>query len=335
VGKKKKTAQKKRGASKDVARSAAKASSSGGHGSGTRAGDVRSFSPYEVILIGYDTDDGPEHPLYDRKVKDPPTYVESFLEFGQIVPIVFVRDGDRILVEAGRDRVKSARVVHDLLRERARQAGIDPDASETLVEFRILGLPKKTDEATLVAIKHVENAGRRVYDILDQVDAVRDMVAHQVPRKRICAALKLTDAQLDERLALVKLAGPVRQAVEEGKLSPAAGVELVALPRAEQIAAVRELTEGGKRATVRQSKNKVRQVQGKEPVLTAAGRILQIRTAFQHAGEDPTVDQLRELWHVVRAIVEKPARAQRGESVSAARPSSREASPDVAAVEVS
>ena len=245
--------------------------SSGGHGSGIRAGDQFKFDPDEVVLIGKDTDDGPEHPQYDRKVcaEASPVLVESMRLFGQFVPITFYREAGKVICSKGRGRVKAARVILSDLRREAEKAGKDPKE----VEFYVIGIPgKPMDEATQVATKHAENLNRRIYDASDEADAVQEMLAHHASRRSMCAVLGISPSQLDERIALLKLSGPVRKAVDDGRLSASGGVELSKLSRADQIRKLKELTEGGTKPSVRQIKNKVRESQGKHPNRDSGGQ---------------------------------------------------------------
>lgn len=69
-------------------------------------------APENLVLIGLDTKDGPEHPLYDETVHDAPDeeLAESLGEFGQRQTLVIRKNGDALEVVSGRTRTKAARL---------------------------------------------------------------------------------------------------------------------------------------------------------------------------------------------------------------------------------
>lgn len=67
--------------------------------------------PNEVVLIGRDTKDGPNHPRYDVRVLNDfdEAIVEGMIKFGVKKPISVIKVGDRLEVVDGRQRVINAR----------------------------------------------------------------------------------------------------------------------------------------------------------------------------------------------------------------------------------
>lgn len=68
--------------------------------------------PVDLVIIGLDTADGPEHPLYDERatMKLDESLVKNIMGYGIIETVVVVKDADgRVLVVAGRQRVRAAR----------------------------------------------------------------------------------------------------------------------------------------------------------------------------------------------------------------------------------
>lgn len=71
-----------------------------------------SADPASLVIVGYDTDDGQDHPLWDPSCSDEPdeTLAESLGAHGQLQPIVIRKNGERLEVVAGRGRTKAARL---------------------------------------------------------------------------------------------------------------------------------------------------------------------------------------------------------------------------------
>lgn len=69
--------------------------------------------PNDVIIIGYDTDDGPEHALYDPRAKEPVSrhLCKSIEEEGFQSVIQLKETAEGLVVISGRQRVKAARKV--------------------------------------------------------------------------------------------------------------------------------------------------------------------------------------------------------------------------------
>src|ERR1044071_4250279 len=69
--------------------------------------------PDDLVIIGLDTDDGPEHPLYDPRIKGDISEPEirNVEYFGIITPVQVRRYDNRLEVVNGRGRVRKARLV--------------------------------------------------------------------------------------------------------------------------------------------------------------------------------------------------------------------------------
>jgi len=78
-------------------------------GSGKR--DLFLVPPEKLVVIGLDTEDEPEHPLYDARVTLPidQAMVADVAKFGVVQPIRARRNGDKLEVVVGRQRVRLAR----------------------------------------------------------------------------------------------------------------------------------------------------------------------------------------------------------------------------------
>lgn len=264
-----------------------------GHGSGIRGGEMFKFRTDEFIIVGLDTKDGPEHYLFDATAKDPPTesLVESIIKYGVLIPVEFERDGDRVLVVDGRNRVKAARIALARMREAAVKEGADPKK----VELLIRGIPVKGTDVYLAGVMHASNAGRRIYGHREERQAVQHMLGHGADDLTICATLQITRAQLKERKAILGMAAPVLAAIDAGQVSPTAAATWAPLAKAEQVKALEETTKDGAKPTVERAANKAREATGRAPIETARGRIAKISAAL---------DELAAEWTQLGALVE-------------------------------
>ena len=75
------------------------------------------MDPMDLTVIGHDTEDGPDHPLYDERVKLPidDAMVMNIASLGVREPIIVRKNGDAVEVVDGRRRVLHARVANELL----------------------------------------------------------------------------------------------------------------------------------------------------------------------------------------------------------------------------
>ena len=253
-----------------------------GHGAGVRGGEMFKFRSDEYVLVGFDTVDGPEHHLFQRRVKNPPkdSLVRSIVKYGVIKPVEFEREPPsaafpkgRILVVDGRNRIKAARRALVILREQVEQAGGDPSK----VELFIKGIPRKGSEADLASLMHVSNSHHQEYRPSDEAEAVQRLLAYQLDRETICVTLGLTKAQLKDREAFLGLSLALQNAVDDGKMSISAAVKMSGMSKADQTKELAEYEARGERPTVKHVAGKVREAAGKAPVETPSQKLQRVR----------------------------------------------------------
>lgn len=194
--------------------------------------------PDQCVVVGLDTDDGPEHPLWDKRIRLPidPGMVASVKEVGVIQPIRVAVEGDRYYVVAGRQRVRSARV-----------------AVEQGVEVLINAIAEKMGDVERHAgIATIENAIRRDDSILDKAAEAQRALDREVPIARVAMRFGVTVTTIQSWISLLGLAAPVKDAIEQDRISPTAAARLASLPKADQKAALDLLVaeSPGKRPTV-------------------------------------------------------------------------------------
>jgi ParB-like chromosome segregation protein Spo0J len=73
--------------------------------------DTFLIDPTELVIIGLDTKDGPEHPLYDRRIKKPvpESFIANVEMEGVIKTIDVIKVAGNAVVAEGRQRTRAAR----------------------------------------------------------------------------------------------------------------------------------------------------------------------------------------------------------------------------------
>lgn len=200
------------------------------------------IDPKDLTIIGLDTTDGPEHPLHDERTKLPidQAKVKNVIARGILEPILVSKDGDRILVVNGRQRVRWARAANELIGQQGGETVLVPC------------MVKRGDDSDLIAIMSSSNLSEAEGMVSKAKKAQRYMDrGHDVED---CAIqFGVTETCVRNWQKLLDLAPGVRKAVEEGRLSASAAAKLAPLPRAEQEDKLDGLVQAGKKVTTRRA----------------------------------------------------------------------------------
>lgn len=191
---------------------------------GPRGQTTFMFDPAEVRVIGRDTDDGPEHPLYDSRAKNPPheATVLSLMADGQIHPIKVRKDGPRFDVVVGRGRTIAMREANRRLVE----AGKEP--------LRIQGMVESPDDIQARSRMGAENNIRVQDTPLQRAHRAAGMRDAGMSLARIGVSLGAHVSVVSRTLKLLDCDESVQKAVDEGRVGVSAAVQLASLARADQ-----------------------------------------------------------------------------------------------------
>jgi ParB-like chromosome segregation protein Spo0J len=255
--------------------------------------EVKGYDPDEVIIIGIDTDDGPSHWGYDEESNNNPLLeadVQFTYENGIIQNVLGRRDGDKIVIVAGRGRTRQLREAN----KRRKADGLPP----WFLPVKIV----KGDARKMLVLKHGENSHRR-----EQSPFVRAQQAYelsqQFPEAQAATIMGLGLPQFRSILKLLDLGPAVKKAVLEDRLKPTAAIEFAALSEAEQTTKLAEVLSTaaatGSKPTTRDVKAKVREANGKAPLETPATRIKKVVGILDKLEDDATKD---DLWGAVKKI---------------------------------
>lgn len=194
------------------------------------------LDPADIVIIGLDTDDGPEHPLWDSRIDLPVVEetVHNMMAHGVLEPITVRKNGDVAEVIYGRQRVKHAREANRRLKKLGRKA--------IRVECKV----RRGDaDGKLVALGFSENHHRRDDTPLNQAKQAKRLLDMGYVEEEILAELSVSRPTFRRWMKLLELTAPVQRMVDSGKLSSVAAAKLADLPREEQEEKAKELVEAG------------------------------------------------------------------------------------------
>ena len=225
---------------------------------GSQADGVRGtlwyFDPTELTIVGFDTDEQ-EHELCHHAsnknaAEQDEANIASVRYHGVIEPIVFRRDGGRILVVDGRTRVRWARIAGPLWEQDRRAAG------DKHAKFRIPAVVRQGTADELFCASRAANRRRTEDEPIEQAKDVARLVNGGASEEQAAVRLGLPLARARQLLALLQLHPKVQRKVGAG-VSLDAAVKLAKLPEAQQVAKLAEIEKAGEKPTARAVENKL------------------------------------------------------------------------------
>lgn len=216
-----------------------------------KRGNLWNFDPDQVIVIGKDTEDGPEHELYDKRINLSldESMVLNIMAFG-VKQSVTVRKGPggKPEVVDGRRRVLHAREAN----KRLSKAG-EPTVTVPAVLER-----GSADYFEGIAISL--NEIRLDDDIMTKAEkAVRVLQRNGSDIDQVAMIFGVSGTTIKNWIKLVELAPKVKKAVVSGEISASAASQLHGLEKEQQVAELSKLAEtakqsGKKKATTKSAR---------------------------------------------------------------------------------
>lgn len=251
--------------------------------------------PDELCLVGLDTDDGPEHPLYDPRVKLPAdeNLAKDIMVNGVLQPIRVRKNGDLAEVAIGRQRVKACRLANKWLREQ----GKEPISVPFL-------LHRAASEADFLGICVSENEHRKPDDVVTKAQKAERLLSMGKDYKEVALRFGVTPATVRNWQAVLNTSAQVKKAVSVGKISATAAGKLSKLSHKEQDTALKELVESGN-TTVAASRERAKGGKPRDKNLAPSKGVLksiiahgglseEVRTTLEWcAGSIPTPPHIR------------------------------------------
>lgn len=233
------------------------------------------LDPSELIIIGLDTKDGPEHPLYDSRNALPleEDRIANFAFYGVLKPVLVKKDGDRLLVIDGRQRVRYARAANKELKKRGEEL------------LRVPVIVKKGDDAHLFGVSRAANL-HAVDDLITTARNAQRFLDMGRDISEVATTFGVSASTVRNWIAMLDLAPAVQAQVVAGEIGTVAAVQLAQLPAAEQVATVEqvkaEAKANGKRVTSDKLATAAREKAGKAPSTnTPKARLDKIETLLR------------------------------------------------------
>ena len=244
---------------------------------GAKRGTIFELRPEDLVIIGLDTKDGPEHPLYDERIFKPLNEgtILNMMALGvqQTVNVV-VGEGKPIVYD-GRRRTMHAREAN----KRLRAAGEEPITVRCEAKNG-----KKVSENLLAEAMISLNELRENDDVLVKAAKAERMRARGSSDARIAVVFGVTIQAVRAWAKLSGLAPAVQDAVRDGRVSAHAAAELSDLPKNEQLAKLEEILASGVKPTANEIKHRVKPEPSGEP--RPSGRVVKKIIAAATSGED-------------------------------------------------
>lgn len=236
-------------------------------------GTLWRFDPFELTIVGHDTDEL-EHELCDHesnafRAEEYTEYINYMRLNGIDKPIIFRRDGSRVLVVEGRTTTRVARLVAPLWEQDRKAEGLKGDDCKLMVP----GVVRRGTADEMFCVSRAANRRRPGSDsaMVDAKSMAR-LVNNGATDEQAAVRLGLAPSRGKQLLALLQLHPKIQRRVG-ADVSLDAAVKLAKLPAAEQVARLAEISAAGEKPTARALKDKVREATGKPPVETASAKL--------------------------------------------------------------
>jgi ParB family chromosome partitioning protein len=230
-----------------------------------------SFDPDDLVIVGLDTTDGPDHPLYDERIKLAvnPALVANIQVYGVIEPVVVAKSDDVVVVVNGRQRVRAARAANEQLRK----AGCE------LVSVPVI--LRRGEDGHLVGVMISANEQRTDDELPQKLKKLERLLALGRSEDEAACAFGVSKQTIKNWLTVAEASPELRKAVISGQLPQTAALQLAQLPRAAQAEALQELEEAA--------------ALGTKPTTEGARQLKQRKQDGPAVSPRPSRKQIREL----------------------------------------
>ena len=222
--------------------------------------EITYVAPHDLKIVGLDTDDREEHPLFDERVFWPvdEALVKNISYYGIQQPVLVRREAGKYYVVDGRQRVRAAREAVNRQKSRGEYQITVPVRAVQKADEHVSGIMistnelRKDDDVLSKAIK-----ASRLLDVVGDINHVG-------------VAFGRTVQQIRNWLKLAEANPAIHEAIRRGEINASSGIELARYDRAEQVEALERTKDqaGGKQVSEAVVK-KDRQAQGHS---SAAGK---------------------------------------------------------------
>lgn len=187
------------------------------------------YLPTELFVVGHDDEgDDQTHPCWDERAKYDldECMVRNIMHRGVVQAITVKRDGNRVVVVDGRQRVLHCREANRRLLEQ----GGKP--------HYITAFPYKGTEDDVAGVMISTTIHREDSIPVKARKAAKLMSAHHYTEEQVALEFGVTIKCIQDWMTYVDLAKPVQKEVERGNLSVSGALKLAPLSRDDQIEAL-------------------------------------------------------------------------------------------------
>jgi ParB family chromosome partitioning protein len=194
------------------------------------------FDPNDLVLV---TDK--KHPLYDARINLPldEALVRNISVNGVIEPVVVTKEGDKVLVVDGRQRVRAAVEAN----KRLEKEGKEP--------LKVTCVLRRGSESDLFGVAISANENRQDDTPLGRAHKCQRLMNMGRTEEEAAIAFGVTAQCIKQWMKVLECSPAVRKAVEEGKIAATAAAQLADLDSDAQEAAlanaVEDSTKNGKK----------------------------------------------------------------------------------------
>ena len=194
--------------------------------------------PNQLVIVGHDTPDGEDHPLWDARafqaIEEP--FVANILRNGVVSTITARSIDGQLQVVEGRRRVLHAREA--LLRQ----------VRDGIPAEELLRVPVRTmrgDDAHLLSVSRVANSFRREEGVLEKGFHAQRLLAMGRSEADVATTYGVDESTVKSWLSLLESDASLRKAIIEGRVAPSAAYRLAKLSHTDQRKALEELLASG------------------------------------------------------------------------------------------
>jgi ParB family chromosome partitioning protein len=217
------------------------------------------------------------HKLYDPRVERPLNegLVLSMLAGGAFDPVLVFKDGEKLVVIDGRQRVKAAMEANKRI-----------ESKKSGPSIRLEVIVKKADEGIIFALQSAANENRQETTDLERAKILQRMMGFGFNEAEAGQWLGFDKARVKRILSLLDCDKKVQDAVQAGVISSTAAAQLSTLERVKQVVELDKLIaeSGGKRVRVRAATKATAKAKGKKT-----------------ASDAPNRKEITKLWEFVQA----------------------------------
>jgi ParB family chromosome partitioning protein len=185
---------------------------------------LESVDPKELIIIGLDTDDGEEHPLYDERVFLPvdENLVKNISVYGVQQPVLVRKEGDVCYVIDGRQRTRAARKANQSAEAAGEYSIRVPIRLVAQSDNRVAGIMISTNEL------------RQEDDVLAKALKAQRLLSMTNSISEVATAFGRSEQTIRNWMLLVEADPRLHSAIKAQKISVSAAIEVARLKRDEQ-----------------------------------------------------------------------------------------------------